>query len=430
MKTALIISRSFPPFNRVDVIRVMKFVKYLHSFGWHPIVLTEKLSEGQLDAIDKSLEIELPKRLKVFRVPCPSFQDVYQFFGGKIKRGSYDATDKKLRQVVKSFLVPDPYLLWSLTGFGMAKKIMKTQKIDVVFTTSPNETTHLIGYRLRKHFACSWIADFRDPWIAKLNRPQRILPLEIFERYLQKKVLFRADRITVAWPGIARGFLSLHPEFEKKISILSNGYDESDFINLKTTQFNVFTALFAGTLHQALKPESLFLALKMLLEKHPEMRTKTQFLMVGRRDPFVDRLIIQNDLDGYVKITNQVSHKTCLEYCRGADMLLFCIPDHDWIPSKIYEYMRVGRPILGVADPESDAFNVIRKNYQGECYASREPDSIARFIHNIYKKKGTLEKESIKNRYNKLRKFERKNLTQKLSKTFEESCVRLASINT
>ena len=429
MKTALIISRSFPPFNRVDVIRVMKFVKYLHSFGWHPIVLTEKLPEGQLDAIDKSLEMELPKRLKVFRAPCPSLQDVYQFFGGKIKRGSYDATDKKLRQVVKSLLVPDPYLLWSLIGFRMAKKIIKTQKIDVVFTTSPNETTHLIGYRLRKHFACSWIADFRDPWIEKLNRPQRILPLEIYERYLQKKVLFRADHITVAWPGIARGFLSLYPDLEKKISILSNGYDESDFANLKTTQFNVFTTLFVGTLHQALKPESLFLALKMFLEKYPKMRIETQFLMVGRRDPFVDRLIIQNNLDGYVKITNQVSHKKCLEHCRGADILLFCIPDHDCIPSKIYEYMRVGRPILGVADPESDAFKVIRKNYQGECHASREPDSIARFIHNIYKKKDTLEKESIKSQYNKLRKLKRKSLTQKLSKIFEESCVRLTSIS-
>lgn len=429
MKTALIISRSFPPFNRVDVIRVMKFVKYLHSFGWHPIVLTEKLPEGQLDAIDKSLEMELPKRLKVFRAPCLSLQDVYQFFGDHIKRGSYDATDKNLRQVVRSLLVPDPYLLWSLTGFRMAKKIMKTQKIDVVFTTSPNETTHLIGYRLRKHFACSWIADFRDPWIAKLNRPQRILPLEIYERFLQKKVLFRADRITVAWPGIGRGFFSLYPELKKKISVLSNGYDESDFTNLKTTQFSVFTTLFVGTLHQALKPESLFLALKKLLEKHPEMRTETQFLMVGRRDPFVDRLIFQNGLNGYVKVTKQVSHKKCLEYCLGADILLFCVPDHDWIPSKIYEYMRVGRPILGVADPESDAFNVIRKNYRGECYASREPDSIARFIHNIYKKKRTCSKESIKIQCNKLRKFERKNLTKKLSKTFEESYVRLTSIS-
>lgn len=429
MKTALIISRSFPPFNRVDVIRVMKFVKYLHSFGWHPIVLTEKLSESQLDAIDKSLEMELPKRLKVFRASSPSLQDVYQFFGGKIKIGSYDATDKKLRQLVRSLLVPDPYLSWGLTGFRMAKKIMKTQKIDVVFTTSPNETTHLIGYRLRKHFACSWIADFRDPWVAKLNRPKRILPLEIYEKFLQKKVLFRADHITVAWPGIARGFFSLHPELEKKISILSNGYDESDFANLKTTRFNVFTTLFAGTLHQALKPESLFLALKMLLEKHPEMRTETQFLMVGRRDPFVERLIIQNDLDGYVKITHQVSHKKCLEYCLEADILLFCVPDHDCIPSKIYEYMRAGRPILGVADPESDAFNVIKKNYQGECYASREADSIARFIYNIYKKKGTRSKESTKIQCNKLRKFERKNLTQKLSKTFEESCEALTSIS-
>ena len=414
MRTVLIITQKFPPFNGVGVLRVTKFVKYIQDFGWRPIVLTCKRKENHLDAVDEKLLDGIPEDLSIYRVNSPSLYDFYRLVGGRAKQGSFSLSKNPFATLIRSLFVPDQYVAWYFTGVRKAKDIFQVENIDAIYSTSPRETSHLIGRTLHRKYKCPWIADFRDPWIEKQHRSKRIQPLEQFEKYLEKIVLRDADCILAAWPGIIRSFDSA---VEEKSQVLTNGFDEEDFRGLKPHVFQKFTFLFAGSLFKELFSLPMFQALDMLLRTRPKLRQRIQLVLLGRQDAFIRDTIKKYELEYCVHIIPQIPHRECLEYILGADALIFSIPDKQWIPSKIFEYLRANRPILAIADQDSDAVQMIRRVNPGLCFASRDPGQIARYMSNLVRNREVSDCEIQNNR--RLYEFERKQLAKQLAHTLD-----------
>ncbi len=408
------ITQKFPPFNGVGVLRVTKFVKYIQDFGWRPVVLTCKRQENHLDAVDEKLLDGIPEDLSIHRVNAPSLYDVYRLVGGRAKQGSFSLSKNSMASLIRSLFVPDQYVAWYFTGVRKAKEIFQVENIDAIYSTSPRETSHLIGRTLHLKYKCPWIADFRDPWIEKQHRPKRIQPLEQFEKYLQKIVLRDSDCILAAWPGIIRSF---EPDIEEKTQVLTNGFDEEDFRGIEPHVFPKFTFLYAGSLFKELSPLPMFEALDVLLRTRPKLRQRMQFVLVGRQDAFVRDTITKYELEPYVDIIPQIPHRECLQYILGADVLIFSIPDKQWIPSKIFEYLRAGRPILAIADQDSDAVQMIRRVNPGLCFASRDPGQIAGHISNLLQNRQISDCEIQNNR--RLWEFERRQLAKQLAHTLD-----------
>lgn len=414
LRTVLMITQKFPPFNGVGVLRVTKFVKYIQDFGWRPVVLTCKRQENHLDAVDEKLLDGIPENLSIHRVNAPSLYDVYRLIGGRAKQGSFSLSENSLASLIRSLFVPDQYVAWYFTGVRKAKEIFQAENIDAIYSTSPRETSHLIGRTLHLKYKCPWVADFRDPWIEKLHRPKRIQPLEQFEKYLEKIVLRDSDRILAAWPGIVRSF---EPAIEWKTQVLTNGFDEEDFRGLKPHVFPKFTFLFAGSLFKELFPLPIFEALDMLLRTRPKLRQRIQLVLLGRQDAFIRDKIKKYELEYCVHTIPQIPHRECLQYILGANALIFCIPDKQCIPSKIFEYLRANRPILAIADHDSDAVQIIERVNQGLCFASRDPRQIACHISNLLQNRQISDCKIQNNR--RLWVFERKQLAKQLAHTLD-----------
>ncbi len=404
------ITQKFPPFNGVGVLRVTKFVKYIQDFGWRPVVLTCKQEEDRLDAVDKKLLDGIPEDLSIHRVNAPSLYDVYRLIGGQAKQGSFSLSKNPLASLIRSLFVPDQYVAWYFTGVRKAREIFQTENIDAIYSTSPRETSHLIGRTLHLKYKCPWIADFRDPWIGKQHRPKRIPPLEQFEKYLEKIVLRDADGILAAWPGIVRSF---EPGVEEKSQVLTNGFDEEDFRDLKPQVFPKFTFLYAGSLFKELSPLPMFEALDVLLRTHPKLRQKMQLVLLGRQDAFIRDTITKYELEYCVHTISQIPHRECLEYMLGADVLTFFVPDKQWISSKIFEYLRANRPILAIADQDSDAVQMIMRVNQDLCFASRDPEQIAGHISTLVQSRQIANCGIQNNR--RLWEFERKQLAKQFA---------------
>ena len=404
------ITQKFPPFNGVGVLRVTKFVKYIQNFGWRPVVLTCKREEDHLDAVDEKLLDGIPKNLSIYRVNAPSLYDVYRLIGGRAKQGSFSLSKNSLATLIRSLFVPDQYVAWYFTGVRKAKEIFQVENIDAIYSTSPRETSHLIGRTLHLKYKCPWIADFRDPWIEKQHRPKRIQPLEQFEKYLERIVLRESDRILAAWPGIVRSF---NPAIERKSQVLTNGFDEEDFRDLKPHVFPKFTFLYAGSLFKELSPLPMFEALDVLLRTRPKLRQKIQLVLLGRQDAFVRDTIKKYELKYCVHIIPQIPHRECLQYILGADALIFSVPDKQWIPSKIFEYLRASRPILAIADHDSDAVQIIERVNPGLCLASRDPGLMACHMSNLLRNREVSDCGIQDNR--RLWAFERKQLAKQLA---------------
>ena len=223
-----------------------------------------------------------------------------------------------------------------------------------------------------------------------------------------------ADCILAAWSGIVRSF---EPAIEEKSQVLTNGFDEEDFRGIEPQVFPKFTFLYAGSLFKELSPLPMFEALDVLLQTRPKLRQKIQLVLLGRQDAFVRDMIKKYELEPCVHIIPQIPHRECLQYILGADVLTFFVPDKQWIPSKIFEYLRANRPILAIADQDSDAVQMIMRVNQDLCFASRDPGQIACHISNLVQS-CQISNCGIQNN-RRLWEFERRQLAKQLAHTLD-----------
>ena len=81
MKKVLIITYYWPPGSGPGVQRFLKFSKYLHEFGWDPIILT--VENGSYPSTDTSLIKDILDDLKVFKTKTFEPFHLYNILKGK-----------------------------------------------------------------------------------------------------------------------------------------------------------------------------------------------------------------------------------------------------------------------------------------------------------------------------------------------------------
>ena len=63
-----------------------------------------------------------------------------------------------------NLFLPDPRCLWIGPSVRFLKKYLKEHPVDLIVSTGPPQSMHIIGMKLSKATGLPWIADFRDPW--------------------------------------------------------------------------------------------------------------------------------------------------------------------------------------------------------------------------------------------------------------------------
>ena len=173
MRKALIITYYWPPSGGSGVQRWMYFAKYLKDFGIDPIVVTVDEKKASYKYIDESF-VELVKDIEVNKTGTWEPLKLYS----KLTSGDSNAAiplgftgesrptlfQKLSRAIRGNFFIPDSRIGWNCFAFKEAKKVISENKIDVIITTGPPHSAHLVGLKLKKYFDIPWIADFRDPW--------------------------------------------------------------------------------------------------------------------------------------------------------------------------------------------------------------------------------------------------------------------------
>lgn len=155
----------------------------------------------------------------------------------------------------------------------------------------------------------------------------------------------------------------------------------------------------------------------------PKLRKELQFVLIGRQDPYICQLIRKYALEGAVQNPGQMPHLECLKHLMGADMAFLPVPENDerCIPSKFFEYLRSGLPILALAAPEThDAVQIANSVAPGICLASRAPERIAQHILDLFRNRITMDRR----RHTPFRQFERRYLTGRLAGIFDRLCNR------
>ncbi len=402
MKNVLMIVPFFPPNAGGGAYRPLGFVKYLGRSGWKPTVVT--MASNSFWITDDSLVAEIPSGCDVRRTPAMSAQALLSKFrgksGGPAGEGKRQVRSSRIFGVLRTLgsaaLVPDTYRGWYPFAVREGLKVCREKPVDAIYSTSPPETSHLIGLRLHEETGLPWVADFRDPWMNLYLLPT---PTPIHRRLherLERRVCDQAS-IVVTSPWHRDILTAKYPRLAD-VALIPNGYDPSDIERVRSIvpPSDRFQIVHAGMLTQKRSAAAFLRALKIFFDESAGAREGTHVVFLGPRESENDRAREELALGDAVSFRDTVSHAEALKIERASHILVLikqANPLYDGIvPGKLYEYIGVRRPILALA-PEGEASAIVRKYRRGEVARQDDPRAIADKLKLMVEKhrNGTLE---------------------------------------
>jgi glycosyltransferase involved in cell wall biosynthesis len=371
MKKVLLIAFHFPPDASVGAVRPAKFAKYLSKYGWQPIILT--LTNNSYDHLDHTrYEPEL-NHLKIIRAPLiPGPLSIYSYFNKVRKLNNKKPTNvqaetfirrMKTIETLKSLVrLPDENQGWIFNVLLFGYYAMKIHGVDLFVTSGPPMSTHLGGLLLKKLSHAKWLADFRDPWMTSSWRKE-IISTKIsdkIEYQFEKQVVNAADAVVSTTDTVTDYFKSILPADKKEKCItITNGFDTADFPkNARTTaigNLRKITLTHAGTLYLNRDPKPFFKALSDLTHRSDVTLPEFKIDLIGSgkfyKESSIESIIRQYSLESVIQLYDKMPFQSCIERLQNSNaLLLFAQGQPQQIPKKVFEYIKINRPILAITE--------------------------------------------------------------------------------
>ena len=383
MRRALIITYYWPPTGGSGVQRWLKFSKYLPENGWQPVIYTPSNPE-QL-AVDESLLEEIPPEAEVLKQPIREPYAIYHRLAGKrsskgagvnpINSQKKSWKQKLMLWVRSNFFVPDPRSGWVRPSVDFLCRYLKQNPVDVIITTGPPHSVHLIGRGVHKLVGVPWVADFRDPWTRMFyfeNLP--FLPWVRKRHFaMEKAVLDEADAVISVTPRVRADFVA---QTDTPVFLITNGYDESDFAAaLPPRTDGKFRLVHTGLFASDGNPLELWKALAGLCAESEEFASRLEIRLAGKVDTEIVEAVREAGLGAQLRLLGYLPHPESVAELRQADVILLPLrhgPEYSKVyPGKIFECMAAAAGpsapcILGIGPEDSAAADLLRATGTGE----------------------------------------------------------------
>jgi glycosyltransferase involved in cell wall biosynthesis len=284
-------------------------------------------------------------------------------------------------------MIPDRFMGWIPYAKKSGTKIISTYQPNLIISESPTIACHFIGYYLARRFNVPWILDFHDPWTTYAFALKRIFPLNIIEKYYEKKFLTAGDAIITTAEAAKEEFHTMYPKINKrKFHVVHNGYDNSVFENIEPKVFHKFTIIFIGTAYDVPVHHDFFSGIKIALSREPLLAKRLQVLFIGTTFPNFSYLIHRYELDGIVYDIGYHSHEESMQYLVGAHAAYYSVYNYNQISCKLFEYFRSGTHILAILPKGHEVQRIIEATSSGLVCHLNEPNQFAdNLLHLFYK---------------------------------------------
>ena len=337
---------------------------------------------------------------------------------------------KKLAHWIRlNLFIPDAKVGWIPFAVKAGKHIIRNENPDIIFSSSPPPTVHLIAKKLAKWSKIKWVADFRDPWTEiyyyqTSNEKRNNLRLKI-DKMLEMKALLNADKITAVGETMLNLFTLKCNNIlnENKFFVIENGFDKDDFKNLSNEKFERFTLLWAGNMNKTQNAPALFEALKDLLITKKIDKNKIMLKFVGDIAPEIVQTINKSELKDIFEINDYLPHNKIVKLMKKAHILLLIIGNRKGnkliLQGKLFEYLASKNPILAYGYINGDAHRILNRTNAGSLFDYNDVKNTEDFILKYY---NLWLKNKKKDDFNfvEIDKFSRKSLIKRIVKIFEK----------
>lgn len=440
MKRVLIITYYWPPTGGSGVQRWVKFAKYLPQEGWQPVIYTPENPE-QL-AVDHTLEAEIPKEAEVVKTSITEPYELYKKFLRKSGHSKEAVEVNPVNAQKKSFLqkvamwvrgnlfLPDPRCLWIRPSVKFLKKYLKEHPVDLIVSTGPPQSMHLIARKLASQTGLPWVADFRDPWtkIFYFKHLSMTRLTEAWHRKMEKKVLDQASAVVAVSPLVQQEFQAMT---QTSVELITNGYDECDFpkgpcreafggVDPITGKLRPFTVTHTGLFAADGDPDVLW---NVLAEKCAADKTFAECLdirFVGKTDDRIFQSVKEAGLAAHMTDLGYQPHNVAIQEQRKASLLILPLrkePEYKAVlPGKLFEYLASWRPVLGIGQTDGAMSMILNQTKTGVVLDWNDKVSLRRFVDLCWENhlKGDLQADDAD-----LTRFTRRELTKRMAELFD-----------
>jgi glycosyltransferase involved in cell wall biosynthesis len=422
-KKVLIIAYIFPPIGGSGVQRTLKFVKYLPQLGWQPIVVCG--DDGHIcgDSMDPSLPKDVPEGVPVYRRPFvsayglrrwakrklgfartgqqPTFQSeqdqviVPVELQASLPEGAEKPISRRILGTIAKIMEPiekpliDAATYWALSIVPLCRRLVTEHNVDVIFSTSFPYSDHLTGLLTKKLTGRPWVADFRDPWTLNACFQHTGFRRRV-DMFVERQVLYQADKIVAATPLYTQNFRELAPDRAASDFVtITNGYDETDF-QVLTDQGASMSVPWRDSgggkitiAHVGYVFPGSAIPFLLALAHLGDVAHRLRVVFIGGLAVPDMRWLQDHPVPVEIQFTARVPHAQAIHSMQSADAVLLLIGDGpDWLghyPGKLFEYTRCGTPIL-LSGPNGASAQLVRESGTGCTVPANDIEGTAEAI--------------------------------------------------
>jgi glycosyltransferase involved in cell wall biosynthesis len=429
MKKALIITYYWPPSGGAGVQRWLKFAKYMREFGWEPVIYTPENPERP--AVDHSLEKDIPENITVLKTKIVEPYSFYKRFVGRKKEDTIKSgflSEKKNPSPAEkiavwirgNLFIPDARKFWITPSIKFLSRYLQQNPVDVVISTGPPHSMHLIALGLKKKLNLTWVADFRDPWthIDYYNDLMLTRRSDQKHKALELEALTQADQVVVVSEGMKTLFKSIH---NRNYHVITNGYDADDLPAEVPEPDKKFSIAHIGSMPKSRNPETLWRVLSEMVNADPEFAADLEIKLVGQADWLVLESLKNHQLEKFLNLIHYLPHDRVIEEQMKSAVLLLLInntPNARMIlTGKFFEYLAARRPILCIGPEDGDAAGIIEETGSGMMASWEEFEKTKNHIKKLY---SNYKRQKQSPPVGAIEDYSRRNLSRKLIALLEE----------
>lgn len=429
MKKVLVLTYYWPPSGGSGVQRWLKCVRYMRDFGWEPVVYTAE--NGEYPVIDEKLAQEVPEGVEVIRTKIWEPYQLYKRFTGQKKNErvvSGFLRDKKPGLAARismwirgNMFIPDARKFWIKPSVRHLKAYLRENPVDMIVSTGPPHTMHMIGLKLKRATGLPWVADFRDPWTnidfySELKLSKRS---DRKHHRLEKEVVQTASAVVVVGNNMKEEFEVIG---NRKVDVITNGYDEADVQTVAIEERDMaFSIVHIGLMNKHRSHEAFWAALAAIRDADPDFAAAFKVVLVGKADVSARDAIQRHGLERHTEFIDYLEHTEAVKRQGEAQVLYLSINDtpnaKGVITGKIFEYLAARRPILCQGPEDGDAAVIVRDTRAGLVAGFQDQattEAHLRHFFNLYKE-NRLEVDS-----QGVEAYSRRELTGKFAQIFDQ----------
>jgi len=395
LKRVLIISYYWPPSGGSGVQRWVKFAKYLPAEGWQPVIYTP--ANPELTAIDESLVEEIPVEAEVIKT---NILEPYEFYR-RLKgiKASTEAQVNPINSQKKSIgeklslairgnlFIPDPRCLWIRPSVRFLKTYLKGHPVDMIVSTGPPHSMHLIAREVSKACRVPWIADFRDPWTKIFYFKHLSLSNWAKRRHqeLERRVLDDATAAVAVSPLVRDEFVQMT---KTPVYLITNGFDACDKPEGGCGDKEHFNVTHTGLFAADGNPDMLWKVLAKLADEDKQFASMLNIRLCGKTDSQIIKSISQAGLADKLVNLGYQPHKNAVKEQYDASILLLPLrkePEYRAVlPGKLFEYLACGRPLLGIGQTDGAMARIMDDSARGKTVEWEDAPSMESFIRKCW----------------------------------------------